>query len=118
MSVFDLAMKAANQSQKLARGVSSNIVVSDVLTLSDVVIVPAETTRQAVDGDVIIEERLQDWLVLVDDCDGNIPNLNWQIVVGSDTFSIVENDTLYKFHDAPVNSVYRIHTRLIIGASG
>lgn len=119
-AAFDLALKAANQSQKLARGVSSSIVVSSEITLSDITIVPAETLRQSVDGDIVIDERLQDWLITVADCDSNEPTYNWKINVGSDVYQLIEGNgrTVFRFHDAPTNSVYRVFTRLTSGASG
>ena len=120
-AAFDLATKAANQSQKLARGVLSDIVVSSVLTLSDITIVPAETLRDELgEENEVISRRVQEWLITVSDCAGNIPKESWKITVNGETFKLLpfDDEKAYRFHNAVSNTVYRVHSVLVSGSGG
>lgn len=121
MSVFDLAMTTTFHALQLARGVVASIKVSSATTLVDVTIVPAETQRDELNDDnQVISRRLQDWLILVSDLDGNEPKESWEITVNSEVFKLVKIDTdkAYRYHNATTNTVYRVHTILKTGGNG
>lgn len=121
MSLWKQATEAAFHAQQMARGVSATWRVSDALTITDLTIVPAETLRQDIGEDgVVMTSRTQDWLVLASDLDGNEPKRSHRITVGSDEYELVEfeNEKPFRFHNAPANSIYRVHTVLTAGSDG
>ncbi len=120
-AAFDLALDAAFHSLQMTRGKSASYKVSNATTISDITIVPAETTRDEIGSEgVVISKRSQDWLIKVSDLSGNEPNRSHEITVGSETFKLIDLDgeKAFRFHNPPSNSVYRVHTVLTSGSPG
>lgn len=121
MSVFDKATEAAFFAQQQARGVSATYQVDATTTISDMTIVPAETTRDSLGDDgVVMSIRSKDWLIKVSDLLGNEPKRSHKITVNSEEFELVQvdNEKAFRFHNPPTNSIYRVHTNLTSGSAG
>lgn len=121
MGLFDKATEAAFFAQQQVRGVSATYTVDASTTISDLTIVPAETTRDNLGDDgVVLSTRYQDWLIKVSDLQSNEPKRSHKITVGSEEFELMqlENEKAFRFHNPPVNTIYRVHTELTSGSAG
>ena len=120
MSIFRQATESAFYAQQQARGVSATWRVSAATTMT-LTLVPAETLRQDVGEDgVVMTSRVQDWLVLASDLDGNEPKRSHRITVGSDEYELAEfeSEKAFRFHNPPANTIYRVHSVLTSGSDG
>lgn len=126
-NIFNKSLGAAFKSLKGLRGLSASIKVSEATTLtttpagSPLIIVPARTERENVgDEGQIINTRFQDWLIEVSDLAGNEPRESWEITVESEVYKLtpLDDNKSFRFHDAPRNQIYRVHSTLKDGEPG
>jgi len=118
---FEYLADASFNSLQLSRGVAASYKVSASTTIQNLTIVPGETLRDTIGEDgVIISKRVQDFLIKVSDLEGNEPKTSHTITIGSEIFELInlDNEKAFKFHNPPVNSVYRVHTILTTGDPG
>lgn len=120
MGIQALATKAAFNAQTKTRGMKAEYFINENDSFC-LVAIPAETERDNLGEDgLVMSERSQDWLISKDDIPGVEPARSHWVVVNGERFDLVqwENEKHFRFHDAPTNQIYRIHTLLGEGEPG